>query len=285
MKYYSYGVSLCVIVSVMMHAKNLWIENKTDDLLNLVVSKGDSEVILPLFAGKLQVLEEPEKLTTLYVEPTGMFARGFLRGKNNLAAQAKSELEKATQDLSLIIEPSSLISLKTSFKPHKLELLQPSLSVIRYFPQVVRVIQEREKISPYDFFGLQDKAPREAVDMAYTSHALSLKSLLEAARDNEAVNYYRELLAFVNAAYDAIIHPGSQELATLLANKRAAARLRLMHAELEEDKERAERIAGMRKIIAEMGLPAYSESSETGTGRCAGGGGRRGMDKFSRVKI
>ena len=257
MKYYSYSVSFCVVLlSGMMHAKNLWVENKTDDLLNLVVSKGGSEVTLPLFAGKLQVLEEPEKLTTLYVEPTGIFSRGFWGGKTNLAAQAKGELEKVSQDdLALTIEPSSLLWLKTSFKPQRLELLQPSSRVIRYFPQVVRVIQAKEKIVPYDFFDLQDQAPREAVDMAYTSQVLYLQSLLESAlsKSESQTNYYRQLLTFVNAAYEGIKNPQSQELNTLLAEQRAAAYKRLNEMDTEEDKARAVRIARMREIVKEQG--------------------------------
>ena len=296
---YLNALSLCVLMlSGMLFAKqNLWVENTTQNRVNLVFStEGSQSVTLPVFAGKKQVIIDLENLTELYLESTGLI--GVLSRKHNLVDELNAALRShPSQDMSLTIGPSSwadLTPFTSSFKVYTQELLEHSTAVMRYFPEVVLAIEEKRELKPQYFLGLRENASREELKRSYQSQGLYLKSLLESKlpKTSAQTEYYEKALMFVQAAYNGIIGGNTEPLQDLITaereSKRAALLRRLFSGEIdEEERARNVRIAQMRALVKDIdysyatGTSAMDTDSDSITRQRDNG--RRGFDKFNRA--
>ena len=270
---YLNALSLCTLMlsSMMFAEQNLWVENTTQNRINLIFStEGSQTVTLPVFPGKKQVIIDPENLTTLYLEPTGLVS--VISRKHNLIDELKAALRSHPfQDISLMTEPSSRIDLSpfmSSFKIYTQELLEPSTAVMRYFPEVVLALQEKRELKPQYFLGLRENASKEELKRAYLSQSVYLKSLLDSTLSKTAaqIEYYEKALLFVQAAYNSIIGGTSRPLQDLITaereSKRSALLRKLFSDEFdEEERARKERIDRIKSFIKDYD---FSYTTDTG---------------------
>jgi hypothetical protein len=273
----NYAYTLALIVSTSVCAsQNLWIENTTSSKVNLAFSVNGAPLVkLPVFAGKKQVIVDPENITALYLERTGWSS--IVSTKENLADELKLALRKhSARDVSLKVELFG-----SSFAVYIPALFEPLTSVLGYFPEVVQAIREQRRLWPEYFLGLREDASKEQIERSYQGQSVYLKSLIEGDLPKSAMQtaYYVRILLFVQAAYNSIRDGDEAPLRDLLIDERGAIRAR---QEAEEEEASQKRILRMRELAKELGFtydpnePELAERNRTG--------GRR-FDRFSRGQM